>query len=328
MNMSNSLFDTPIFRKGVSITKSEDTVHINYRDQGCEISTSDFVELPNVLADLSEGVIAERELPAKYPALSSHIPDLIRELDRLSLLTEAVPTLPDKVMSGMEFVKDLQRMVTALMNKKGNSVLYDRMVSEQVTKQELVGYALEYFHIVRNAPMALGPALSKQCPNSTRRALMELFIDEHDHDKLLYSTAASIGITKNQLDATAPLPATFALYSTLETLARQHFLSFCSCLFLFEEPYPSFNSAFVDSCHRLGLPETFFEPIARHADINESGEHQNITEELLKPYTAISHHEQNVIKINIHALVETMYWQDRQISEYYSNAENTLRIFS
>lgn len=321
MEHTETLFDKPKFRPGVTIREVDDAFDIDYREQGCAVSSTKRDSMSRLLNSLRQGGVPHAEILREHPDLATEIPGLFGEFDRLGLLTESDFSQKCVPLSGHQFGRKLRQMSAAMFSTAGSSTLYGLMSSGQVERAMLIGYAIEYFHIVRNAPKVIAPALAHQCPDAVFLELKHLFLDEHDHDKLLVSALQTVGIKEDALRGSTPLPGTFAVYSSLGTLARQHLLSFICALDLFEAPYPEFNDIFKSACEKCDLPSGFWEPIVRHAAINVDGEHHRITERLLSHYPAISDEEANVVGINTTVLLETILWQDQQICRHYGGNE-------
>jgi hypothetical protein len=83
-------------------------------------------------------------------------------------------------------------------------------------------------------------------------------------------------------------------------------------------PSEAFNNALVRYCQSNDLPAAFFEPLVRHAAINDELEHEDITYVLLDAIDAISQEDQMIVMKNLLIIIETMALQEQQIIEYYS----------
>ena len=79
-------------------------------------------------------------------------------------------------------------------------------------------------------------------------------------------------------------------------LADHDPLSFAGTVFLMEEENPKFHELFKEACIAEQLPADFWEPIVEHSGINDSGEHGDISLELLSEYENVTCEEQIVIK--------------------------------
>jgi hypothetical protein len=68
--------------------------------------------------------------------------------------------------------------------------------------------------------------------------------------------------------------------------------------------------------------------LLRHANINDSLDHEDITAELLGDLTAISPEEQIVVEKNVVLAIETMAQQEDELIAYYGRPNAVIpRIF-
>ncbi|KUM02162.1 iron-containing redox enzyme family protein [Chromobacterium subtsugae] len=319
----HDLFHRPALRAGVEIQEQEDGVALLYRDQSCDLSVADEGrrELLALLDDLQRAPASMPELRASHPRMAASLPGLLEELDRLGLVTEARFELPADAISGLEFNSRLRNLAQRAMRKRGRSRLYGMLADGSAPRNVLIGYALEYYCLVRAAPGLIASALSHADSRQNQRSLQRFLMSELDHDQMLADSLASVDMEVTGLEHLQPLPSTFALCSALGVFARQHLLSFKSVLFLFEMPGEQFNQALVRCCERQGLARTFWEPLLRHAHINDTLGHDDITGELLEDISAIGREEQLVVEKNLVLTVETMALQDEEIVAYYSRAD-------
>jgi hypothetical protein len=119
------------------------------------------------------------------------------------------------------------------------------------------------------------------------------------------------------LSAHTPLPATFSLGASLGVYSRQHAVSFKACLFLFEEGNGEFIDAFDNCCMKLGLPQAFYEPLRRHAGLNDEFDHGDISRLLLQELPIVDPETSAIVKQNVSVLIETLVQQEEQIMAHY-----------
>lgn len=324
MDLSTKLFDQPRFRPGVEVTRDAQAITISYREQGCDLFCDDEhgADLDGLMAALRDGGTSIGELHERFPGLGGQVDDVIQELDRLGLLLEARRPEVCGHMSGETFYfSRLLPQLRKVQARLGDSPLHRRMQDGSVTRNELIGFALEYYHLVHMAPGLIAPSISHHANAVVRKELIKLFVEEHNHDKMMLRSLAAVGIDEAALAGRMPLASTYSAYVSLGVYARQHVLSFYCALFLFETPSPAFNDTFLATCKRLDLPTGFYEPILRHSGLNEEGNHDAVTLTLLSQVPVISAQEQDTILIHMTALVEMLFKQDAQIVDYYGAAD-------
>lgn len=302
-------------RPGVEYSSSPDGIDIDYRDQGCVIESSEHQQsVLDILAKLKLGVFESNFSQAGIAG------SVLGQLDTLGLIlkTTAEPTIGT---SGKELSRALALATRRTQQRLGNQALADQFLGGQATRELLIGYAMEYYTLVKAAPSVLGSALNHELPPAVWRQIKQLFLTEHDHHLLLETSLAAVDISPERADTYLPLPSTYALTAALSAYSRQHILSFIGCLYLFEEPHPEFNNAFVSESQRLGLPDAFWQPFIAHSDVNEEEAHADVTWQALGEYSAISHHEAKVVHTNVVSVSEILHWQATQIAEYFSSPE-------
>ena len=333
MDFDRALFQRPKLRSGVAFASVNGVIEVEYRSQGCAIQLADISSdyVFKFLKELKNGSESINNLKNNYHLFGGSFDSMLMELDSLGLLEEAETEVDDigGVLSGVDFYYSrLLPAINRVQSKLGDSPLYTRMKGGTVTKNELIGFALEYYHLVRLAPGLIGPSLS-HCSNGEIRALLlKLFVEEYDHDKMMAACLGAVGIDESDLVKRQPLASSFAAYASLGVYARQHIFSFFSALMLFETPSNDFNNALVIACKNLDVTEGFYRPLVKHSDINEEEEHGLITLRLFEHVPVISQEEQNTILIHTTALVEMLFKQDRDIVDYYSRQGcDLLRVF-
>lgn len=328
----NNFFCLPRLRKGVAITVIDTGISLHYHEQGCDIAVTPQAKknLISFLNKLAQGNYSIQKLMEIFPDKRGFCcTEIIQHLDKLGLIDDGVQTQPAGALSGEDFYYTrLLPVIRKWQYNCGDSPLYRRMTSGEITKNEIIGFAMEYYHLVKMSSAIISPALSHNVNDKIRSLLLTLFVEEYDHDKMLLACLAAVDIDESTLLSRQPLPATFMANASLGVYARQHLPSFFSALLLFETPSHTFNKAFINACHTNGLPENFYHPIIKHSDINEEGEHGLITLNLLKEIPVISVEEQNVILIHICSLIEMLFEEDKQIVNFYSQKNDLRRVYN
>jgi hypothetical protein len=322
------LFERPRFRESVDLFFDDDGVDCLYRDQSCRVDFHGREDARQLLKLLIAGGQTREELQKACPAVADEVGDVLTALDALGLLTETTLGRPRGVVSGRQLYRDLRRMADNLYDQVIEESFYQKMVNGTIARNQLVGYALEYYHLVHQAPRLLASALSKQEPGRIPGLLQDFFASELHHDRMLESSLGAIGITREQLQQTQPLPTTFGLCAAIGAYSAQNPLTFKAMLYLFEEPSPDFNDAFAAASRSAGLPERFISPILAHARLNEDGSHGDISSELLAEVAVVGPEEQHTVRKHLAITVETMAQQEAEILAYYGSPSAVIpRVF-
>ena len=326
MLLTKTSFKQPLFKEKLFFRFKDTEVEIFDRIGGCSISLEPQYkeETIKLLRLLQIGGMTPLELEQACPSIKKNIPELLAEFERRDLLIETQRKVTSEVMSGDRFYRDLCRFIDRLKQKFPPSPFSQRMVEGTITRNQLIGYALESYHITYMCPRLLAPSIAKYESPKTQQILQEFFVSELHHDRLMENSLKSVGIQLEQLQQMQPLSMTFALCSSLGVFAQQHPLSYKAALMLFEQDDPSFHQLFKQQCQVLGLPTEFYQPILLHASINEDGGHEDITKDLLAEVSYVSPEEQLVVKKNMAILLESMVKRTHEILDYYGNTDNPI----
>ena len=321
-------FKMPIFRNGVEAILDQDVIKLQYGGQIYNI------EIDNEIKEDSKKLINylfEKNKKEDISVFCGEKNDLIgflNDLDNLGLITESSFMCCNEVKTGIQFYREIKRFTNYLKMTKGNSILFDSMLNGSVTKSQMIGYLCEYFHIVYQCPSILSPAINTCNDDSLRDELIKFYVSELNHNKYVEKALMSVGINKNQLIASQPLPWTLGLYSSLSVYASQHLISFICCLELFEDSGELFYNAFKNSAINLGFKNNFYEPILKHAEINNSNSHEDISKLLMNKIQFVTKEDQQITKKNIMNLIDMLSYQDKEVMSYYGNTDNKVpRIF-
>jgi hypothetical protein len=322
------LFESPTFRSGVRLVFDTTGVECEYREQSCRIDFGSQPEARQLVELLAEGGCTRGELERRLPSLADAIPEVIRELDAQGLLTESRLPEPDDVVSGLQFYREARRVMERQHDRVMPGSFHRAMVEGTITREQLIGYALEYYHLVHLAPRLVASALAKEEPGRTSELLQDFFVSELHHDRMLEAALQAVSIEPWQLRRTQPLPATFSLCASLGAYSAQNPLTFKTMLYLFEESSPAFNAAFASACEALGLPAAFARPILAHAKLNDDGDHGDISATLLAEVPAVGPEERHTALKHLAIVVETLAIQEDQMLAYYARPDALIpRVF-
>jgi hypothetical protein len=307
MNSTSQYYRKASFRPGVEYLIGDTRIVFSYRDTvsfdiDCNKEAS--VEIDHLCQGLEDGL----DLASSLPFLGDFEPyahEILLALDRFGLLTEAAPPDPGYMISGAAFWTEVSAF-TERAKVKARPVLYEALRSKRTTRQTLIRYATEYYHIVRAGPAIIAGSLAHLSDRQTRAILENFLTSEIGHDALIASAIASVGVTDDELQSSLPLPETFAIISALQVFADQEPLTFKALVFLMEETSPEFHQSFVSACEYEGLGRSFWQPIADHGRINDENAHGSISHRLLSQVELVSVEERIVVLKQAIAMVENL----------------------
>ncbi|MBV6627145.1 MAG: pyrroloquinoline quinone biosynthesis protein PqqC [Rivularia sp. (in: Bacteria)] len=326
MMLTKIEFGQPLFKNQVLFEFKDEEIIIRDATQAFSISTPSeyYQEIAQLLRLLQVGGFSLEQLSEACPEIQEEIPELLANFDKRGLLIETQNKVAAAGMSGSQFYRELWRFLERLKLQFTSSPFFGKMADGTITKNQLMGYALESYHVTHLCPKLLAPALANYESNRVDKLLQEFFASELHHDRLIDKSLKSVGITDEQIQKMQPLPSTFAICSSLAMFAKQHPLSFKAALMLFEQDEPLFHEFFKKQSEALELPRDFYQPILLHAGINEDGGHEDITGVLLAEISYISPSEQLIVKKNMANLMELIVLRSYEIVDYYGNQNNVV----
>lgn len=315
--------ERPRLRDGVWVQFLATGLEIRDGQQGIAITVpvADQLEMQQLVRCLQAGGFSRGDLAQACPRLRRQIAELLSAFEAKGWLRTEVC---DRPLSGSQFYREISHFLAGLKSQFPPSVVAQRMMEGTITREQLMGYVLESYHVTHLCPRLLAPALSQFDSPKSQVLLQNFFTSELHHDQLIEKSLKSVGITPAQIQTLQPLPMTFAVCSSLGVWARQHSLSFKSALMLFEEDDQAFHQLFKQCCADLDLPTGFYQPILLHAHVNEDGEHDQITRLLLDEVAYVSIEEQGLVKQNLATLLTSMVLRTQEIIDYYGDPSNPM----
>jgi hypothetical protein len=303
-----SYYDRPGFRPGVEFLVGDTRALFTYDEVSfdVELNAAAAYHLERLCESLNDALgLDQATIEPEFGSFTSHVWEVLTALDKYGFLTERGEPDPASAITGAAF----WNQVEAFANRAKTSfkpVLYPALASGTVARGAIIRYALEYYHLVRHGPSIIAGALPHVGTDRTRRLIERFLIQETGHDCLLLESLAVAGIDERVARASVPLPEAFVIIAALQTLADQDPLSFKSVAFLLEEASPEFHAVFREACERVGLGSDFYAPILHHADINDDGDHGQISALLLAEIPAVSTEERVVVLKHVATLIESL----------------------
>ena len=155
---------------------------------------------------------------------------------------------------GNEVVASLDSL-TAEMNLL-NHPFYQEWTVGKLPLQRLQNYAVQYYHHVAAFPRYLSGIHTGCADLRTRQALLENLIDEErggeNHPELWLRFAEALGVARETVSGSEPLPATQALVDTFVDLTKyQPLVAGLVALYVYESQTPAVAAAKIDGLRRF-----------------------------------------------------------------------------
>lgn len=200
----------------------------------------------------------------------------LEDLDRLRLLDDAGRV---KARSGTQALLELEDLAGELMEGSINRNIYWTTVLGEPGKcphNLFYGLAIENYHFLFRESLFDSPVLPFMPSTKARHLMNEFYCSEYGHDELVMRALNAIGISRDDMNDSLPLPETLALCNALSYWAAWDPLFFFATLGILEGKDPEVD-LFIEACVKNGLPPGFIGPMKQHSDINRKAEHGNLT---------------------------------------------------
>ncbi|MFG1795351.1 hypothetical protein [Nocardia sp. NPDC049149] len=275
---------------------------------------------------LAAGTSSADQLAAEFPGSREEFGAVLAALDEHGMLVDSAPVAPASGTTGVGAYAHLKRAADTA-RATINSPFTDALEAGTVSRDQIIGYAIEYWHVTHLCPRALAPLLARDDIGiEVWQQFMAFYQAERNHDRMLEKSLKAVGITREQLLQMQPLPATMSIMASMGVHAYQFPLGIISTLFPMEEPEPDFLDLFLARCRENDLSEEFFKPIAAHSGVNEDEEHEAVSLDLLAEFSFVGHEELNECAKAVVDIIEHRARLDGQIMSWY--ADGGLRIFT
>ncbi|MGC4856303.1 iron-containing redox enzyme family protein [Micromonospora sp. DT4] len=322
-------FRRPLLRPNAVWQKTSDGAEVNYLD-GRRLVEFEFdadrrEDFYRFLDLLARSETPAGELRAAFPGSDGEWRDMLDALDEQGMLAEGLEA-PAGGYTGVGAYPALRRLADEVRDTV-RSPLYAALESGEVTREQIIGYAIEYWQITHLCPRVVAPVLARDDFSvTTWQKLMSFYMTERNHDRMLEKSLKAVGVSREQLLRSQPLPATMAIMAALGVDAYQFPLALITVLFPMEEPEPDFLELLVRRSRELGLPEAFIKPIMDHSDVNDDEAHDAVTLDILADFPFVGEEELRECGKAVADVIEQRARLDAEILQWY--ATGGVRDFS
>ena len=132
---------------------------------------------------------------------------------------------------------------------------YQAWSAGTLTLEALQDYAKQYWHFARAFPQSVS-ATHAACPDlNDRQILLENLIEEErgadNHPELWLRFGEALGLSREEIVSSDPLPETQALVQTYRDLTRTNFVQAATALYTYESQVPAIAETKIDGLRRF-----------------------------------------------------------------------------
>jgi len=219
-----------------------------------------------------------------------------------------------------------------LQNKLMYETLYENVFwtncqnPEGVPQNVFYGMAIENYHFLFRESWFDAPILGLPGSIDARVLMNEFFCEEYGHDELILKSLNELGITREEIYRTVPLPETLALCNALAHWAATDPLFFFSTMGVLEGKDLKIDSYVSAMEGSEKIDDKFIKYIRDHSNINLNDGHGNLSREIFKKFPIVSLDEVARLKSKTHLFIEIYDRFYSAIWNHYSNSSTLLRL--
>ncbi|NEO48920.1 MAG: hypothetical protein F6K55_34450 [Moorea sp. SIO4A3] len=279
---------------------------------------------------LMDGTKSMTELQQMFSANNSElINTIVRHLDEQNFLDDVAQV---RVNSGIDTLLELEDLTTELLNQQVDENLFLKSIKSETSQlpiNVIYGFIIEHYHFITQQCCFDSPGLSFQSSTKVRQLLNERYTQEYRQDQELVMAALNaIGISREQLADTMPLPETMGMCNALTYWANFEPLFFLSTLgFLAGQTRKNFEF-YSKACERVELDSGFINPIRQLANSKLKLEPENLSRRIFQEIPHIDRQTKQRFRGQTYLFVEIYNNFYTAIWNHYSSASHLLRRVS
>ena len=297
-------------------------------DEELEISAglANAEEVSALMARLAGGcsqLDAERLLPRQS---ADEVRRLLVSLENYGVIR---PLAPARGKTGLEVLLEVEDLSNRLLYQtlyRNPFWTHCQNASQpgDIPERVFHGMVIENYHFLFRESYFDAPVLSYVPNTQVRLAMNAFFAEEYGHDELLLQALNRIGVSREDLAHTVPLPQTMALCNALAYWSHNDPLFFFTTLGILEGKDIRQDS-FLDAAYRLGVDAEFLRPVKAHSDINLKGEHGSLTRKIFAQIPVVDKETARRLLAQTHLFVELYDAFYSAVWRHYLHADTLLR---
>jgi len=311
-----------------SLQSDGHTVSISNDNVEADISLSD------VGAELLGQVLHKCDGKTAFGAIMDSVPEVSRTRihEALSALVDTglmIDRAPPEARTGLDVLLEIEDLTNRLLYETlYKNVFWQNCKAatshEDMPRNVMYGLVIENYHLLFRESYFDAPVLSYVGNTKARLAMNAFFAEENGHDELLLKSLNHIGLSRDELFDSRPLPQTMALINALAYWAHNDPIFFFTTLGVLEGKDIQEDS-FIAAAERIGMDDDFVKPVKTHSNLNLGGQHGNLTRQIFQNMPVIDDETIRRLRAQTYLFIELYDAFFRGIWEHYSVADKLLR---
>ncbi|MFI5286866.1 MAG: iron-containing redox enzyme family protein [Candidatus Dormibacteria bacterium] len=215
------LSEIPLLRRSATVSPAPGRVTIEYLDDQITLEGAGADLLGRLLPHF-DGQTTLRGIATRVAEPPARVERLVSELQRVGVLTflPTPSTNSGPMMTGLEFYALHRRYVSHWLRDVYVHPLWEKMVTGEATRAQVIGFAFEKYHYIEGAYEHMALAAANATPEMMPH-LARHFIEEYMHGDI-YRKGLSSLFPDELVLYSQPLPSTRALVNFLSECASRN----------------------------------------------------------------------------------------------------------
>lgn len=266
------------------------------------------------------GIYSQKDITIYCSCLKNNLLNSLSGNHKRLLCQEDFIGYLSKPLSGLNFMVKIERLVEKALANLGETLILKKISDGSLENKSLVyGVFIEEFHITCRFVEMITPMLNKRLNHDIRKRMFKYYQEEFGHEKFELKTCLSLGIDKNELLNSYPLPLTQAYVDAFTHIADIDPIGFIASIMITEGMLIE-NSPLHDYLEKLMSDNSAYQKVSRkHEGLNIELNHSSLSRLFMQDVNVISLEAQKSAINHILYLLELNYRSLDQLTKYYSD---------
>jgi len=316
----------PVMRRSATVSATPGRVTIDHLDDQITLEGAGADLLGRLLLHF-DGQTPLRGIATQVAEPPARVERLASELQRVGVLTFLPTPSTDSgsMMTGLEFYALHRRYVNHWLRDVYAHPLWEKMVTGEATRAQVIGFAFEKYHYIEGAYEHMAVAAANATPEMMPH-LARHFIEEYTHGDIYRKGLSSLFPNELVLDS-QPLPSTRALVNFLSECASRNSFGYYAgneLLQMTENTSNEGESASIDTFYdalRKHYPytERLVDSFIAHTNVDQKLGHKDVFHEMCSSVPPMTRREVKDAMNMVKSMAEHLMLFMDGIDVFYGN---------
>jgi hypothetical protein len=285
-----------------------------------EVPTSQAVSFLKVRSHCT-GLNSIAEIAARSGVCAADIRSMVLNLFAADLLLPSLDS-PPQPEDSLDSIRLKLRSIGEVWGKElTRDYVANKLLTDNLPKEVLVGWLLEMYHYVRDFPEAIEHG-AQAAAGPLRKLFLRYASEERGHEEFVLRALVNLGLKRSEVEASTPLVSTRLvglLMRELFELEPATVLLVAAIIEAHEIPEAQLNGFQRQLESRYDLPKDTLGPYFEHQFIDVALGHSKLLEDNMDLFSVRDPKLLDAVVNKIHDLKHAFELQSQEIQSYYGN---------